>query len=336
MTAFQSFPVRSLLPVLVAGVLVACSGPSRQATEVTSNGVVTEERWQPGQIFADRLAKGRFGPEMIVIVPGEFTLGTSGNDKNALPNEKPAHRVQIPDLLAIARAEITVAQFAAFIADTDYVTVAEQVGTSEVFDLASSKLVPGKGVNWRHDHLGKTSGDDFPVVHVAFADAEAYAQWLSAKSGKRYRLPSEAEWEYVLRAGTDSIYPWGDKAKNLEKGNLTGALDIFPNGRNWRNAIAHYRDGYWALAPVRQYSSEGFGTFDMTGNVSEWVQDCWHENYRRAPGNGQAWVNPGCSQRVVRGSAWLSAVTQARSSFRAAADAEQTSARIGFRVVRER
>jgi len=336
MTVLQPLPIRFSLSVLAAVLLVACSGPSRQAVELPLSSAPTEESWQPGQIFADRLAKGRFGPEMMVIASGEFTLGSAGSDKNALPNEKPAHRVQLAEMFAIARTETTVAQFAAFVADTGHVTVAEQAGFSEVFDLASSKLVPGKGVNWRHDHLGKSSGDDFPVVHVAFADAEAYVQWLSRKTGKRYRLPTEAEWEYVLRAGTESVYPWGDKAKNLEKGNLTGELDVFPNGRNWRNAIARYRDGYWALAPVRQYSSEGFGTFDMTGNVSEWVQDCWHENYRRAPGNGQAWVNPGCTQRVVRGSAWLSAVTQARSSYRAPANARQTSARIGFRVVRAR
>jgi formylglycine-generating enzyme required for sulfatase activity len=90
------------------------------------------------------------------------------------------------------------------------------------------------------------------------------------------------------------------------------------------------------VAPVRQYSAEAFGTFDMLGNVSEWVEDCWHENYRRAPADGQAWVNPGCRQRVVRGSAWLSALDQSRSSFRMPYDADSRNARLGFRVVRER
>ena len=177
--------------------------------------------------------------------------------------------------------------------------------------------------------------DRLQLSHVAFADAQAYARWLAERSGQRYRLPSEAEWEYVLRAGETSAYPWGERHDAPEKGNLAGDRDRFPNGRNWRNAIRAYGDGYWALAPVRSYSSEGFGTFDMVGNVSEWVEDCWHADYRRAPADGAAWVNPGCRERVQRGSAWLSAVDQSRLSFRTPAEAERTNARLGFRVVRD-
>ena len=197
-------------------------------------------------------------------------------------------------------------------------------------------MVTGAGVDWRHDHLGKPARADNPVLHVTHADATAYAAWLSQRSGETYRLPSEAEWEYVLRAGSDSVYPWGNKPKQVEKGNLGGERDVFPNGRTLRNAVPGYGDGYWGLAPVRRYSSEGFGSFDMLGNVAEWVEDCWHENYRRAPASGEAWVNPGCRQRVVRGSAWLDSVEFSRSSFRMPVDAGESSARVGFRVVRVR
>lgn len=300
------------------------------AMSATSDGDLV-----PGRIFADRLAPEWYGPDLVVIPAGEFELGASKRDKQAPDSEKPAHRVVLTQPFALARTETTVAQFAEFVRRSGYVSLAERRGYSEVFDLASGRLVRGVGVDWRHDHLGKPARPEQPVVHVAYADAVAYTRWLSERSGRRYRLPSEAEWEYVLRAGGEGVYPWGDKPKHPQQGNLAGDRDRFPNGRNWRNAIGNYADGHWALAPVLSYASEPFGTFDMLGNVSEWVEDCWHENYRRAPADGGAWVNPGCRQRVQRGSAWLSSVDQSRMSFRLPADADRSNPRLGFRVARE-
>lgn len=326
-----------LIALLLSPVLHGC-GKDKDPVAAKSGlaaGVLPDD-WQTGQIFADRIEKGRYGPEMQVIGAGEFTLGAHKKDKSAPASEKPPHKVAIADPFAISRAEITVAEFALFRTMSGYKPLAEATGSSRVYDLASGRMIDGKGVDWRHDHLGKPSRPDNPVVHVAFDDAKAYTHWLSKQTGKPYRLPTEAEWEYVLRAGTDTVYPWGGKAKQVEKGNLSAAGDVAPNGRTARNAIEGYSDGYWALAPVRRYASEGFGTFDMIGNVSEWVEDCWHENYRRAPASGEAWVNPGCRQRVLRGSSWLAALGQSRSSFRAPADADDTNPLVGFRVVRDR
>ena len=326
--------MKCLIPLGIVLVCAACG--ERNSAPVAAIAVKTgAEGKQSGQIFSDRLAGGQYGPELIVIPSGRFMLGAVGKDRKAPASEKPAHAVAFQRAFAMTRTEITVDAFAVFIASSAYQTQADRAGGSEIFDLASGRLIRASGVNWRLDHVGKPARGDYPVLHVAFADAEAYAQWLSRRSGHRYRLPSEAEWEYVLRAGTETVYPWGEKPKQLEKGNLTGSGDLFPNGRNWRNAISGYSDGYWALAPVRRYSSEAWGTFDMLGNVSEWVGDCWHENYRRAPANGEAWVNAGCSQRVIRGSAWLSSIDQSRGSFRMGMDAERTNARLGFRLVRE-
>ena len=323
--------------LLVLSALYGCGADKDpQAAKTAPDADILPEDWQTGQIFADHIGKGRYGPEMTVIGAGAFSLGALKHDKQAQPNEKPAHPVLFAQPFAISRSEITVAEFGLFTRLSGYRSVAEIRGTSRVYDLASGRMIEGKGIDWRHDHLGKNARQDNPVVHVAFADAKAYTQWLSKTSGKRYRLPTEAEWEYVLRAGGETLYPWGDKLKRVEKGNLSAARDMLPNGRTLRNAIAGYGDGYWALAPVRRYSSEGFGTFDMLGNVSEWVEDCWHENYRRAPANGEAWVNPGCSQRVVRGSSWLAAAEQSRSSFRMPANADDSNPLLGFRVVRER
>lgn len=326
--------MKCLIPL---GIVLACAacGEKNSAPVAAIAAKTGAEGKQSGQIFSDRLARGQYGPELIVIPSGRFMLGAVGKDRKAPASEKPAHAVAFQRAFAMTRTEITVDAFAVFIASSAYQTQADRAGGSEIFDLASGRLIRASGVNWRLDHVGKPARGDYPVLHVAFADAEAYAQWLSRRSGHRYRLPSEAEWEYVLRAGTETVYPWGEKPKQLEKGNLTGSGDLFPNGRNWRNAISGYSDGYWALAPVRRYSSEAWGTFDMLGNVSEWVGDCWHENYRRAPANGEAWVNAGCSQRVIRGSAWLSSIDQSRGSFRMGMDAERTNARLGFRLVRE-
>jgi formylglycine-generating enzyme required for sulfatase activity len=172
-------------------------------------------------------------------------------------------------------------------------------------------------------------------VHVSWSDAVAYTRWLSAQTGQRYRLPSEAEFEYVLRAGSQALYPWGGGTPQVIVGNLTGSGDLSRSGRRWSNAIPGYRDAYWGPAPVRNFPVEPFGTFDMIGNVAEWTLDCWHDSYQRAPDDGSAWVNPGCPRRVARGASWSSALDFARSAARQAMHEDTTSARLGFRVVRE-
>jgi formylglycine-generating enzyme required for sulfatase activity len=118
-------------------------------------------------------------------------------------------------------------------------------------------------------------------------------------------------------------------------GNLTGERDRSASGRNWVNAFDNYGDGFWGNAPVGSFETNRFGLHDMGGNVSEWVEDCWHENYQRAPSDGSAWVNEGCNRRVIRGASWASAPDQARSAFRLTAGEGTTNARLGFRVARD-
>jgi formylglycine-generating enzyme required for sulfatase activity len=190
-------------------------------------------------------------------------------------------------------------------------------------------------VDWSDDYLGRPAGDELPVVHVSAKDASAYAQWLADETGRRYRLPSEAEFEYALRAGSRTAYPWGNGAPPSGAGNFTGGADRSPTGRGWSDAFAGYLDGAWGPTPVGRYRPGRFGLHDLGGNVSEWVADCWHANYRRAPRDQRAWVNPGCRQRVVRGGSWASAPAQTRSAWRSGLDADTTNARIGFRVVRD-
>ena len=138
-----------------------------------------------------------------------------------------------------------------------------------------------------------------------------------------------------MRAGTTGPFPWTSKVPPPSAGNITGARDRSPSGRTWRNAFAGYSDGYWGPAPAGRFKPNAFGLHDLAGNVSEWVADCWHEGYRRAPTDGQPWVNPGCRQRVIRGGAWLAAPAQVRAAWRLSTDGDTTNARVGFRLVRE-
>ncbi len=292
-------------------------------------------RFRPGQVFSEPLPAGGEGPEMVVLAHGEFTMGSPDDEPGRLQNEGPARPVAFARGFAIARNETTVAEFARFVKATGYRSVATRRGRSTVYDERAGTMSERGGVDWRRDHAGNEAAATLPVVHVAFEDAEAYAAWLSAQTGQRYRLPSEAEFEYAIRAGRSEAYPWGAGKPPRVVGNLTGDGDLSRLKRRWSNAIAGYADGFWGPAPVRSYPPEAFGTFDLVGNVSEWVLDCWHDSYMRAPADGSAWVNPGCEERVIRGASWASTLDRARSAWRQSTPVDTTHARLGFRVVRD-
>lgn len=290
----------------------------------------------PGQVFTEPLAGGGDGPLMVVIPHGVFKMGSPPDQPGHRREEGPVVEVRISRGFALAVREVTVGEFARFVGATRYRTVAERQGRSAVYDEAGGAMAEIAGVDWRRDYAGRAEADpESPVIHVAFEDAMAYAGWLAMQTGQRYRLPSEAEFEYALRAGGDSTYPWGNGAPLGKPGNLTGAGDRSPGGRRWGNGVRAYADGYWGPAPVGSFGRERFGTHDLIGNVSEWVQDCWHDSYRRSPVDGRAWVNAGCPDRVVRGASWASDLMQARSAQRLQVPAATSTARVGFRVARD-
>lgn len=289
----------------------------------------------PGQVFAEKLALGGAGPEMVVIPFGRFSMGASEADTSRQASEGPVHAIAFERGFALGRTEVTVAEFHRFVQATRYQTLATRQNRSTVFDEKGGSMAEHVGVDWRRDFIGRLAAEDRPVIHIAFEDAQAYAQWLSGQTGQRYRLPSEAEWEYAERAGTTTVYPWGNDVPKKLVGNLTGDGDKSSVGRSWGKPIAGYTDYFWGPAPVRSFPVETWGTFDMIGNVSEWVLDCWHDSYQRAPMDATAWINPGCEQRVARGSSWASSLEQSRSAARLAVDADTSNAWLGFRVLRE-
>lgn len=290
---------------------------------------------RPGQRFTDALDGGGRGPEMAVVPHGGFRMGARDVEPDASDSERPSRYVRFDRGFAIARTEVTVGEFRRFVLASDYRPRAVRRGHSLVYDERGGNFVHRSGVDWRHDYLGRPAADDMPVLHVSAKDAEAYARWLSERSGQRYRLPSEAEFEYALRAGAPGHYPWGDQPPKPGTGNITGGGDRSPTGRSWGNAFFGYRDGYWGPAPVAKFRANAFDIHDLEGNVREWVADCWHDGYRRAPTQGEAWINPGCRTRVVRGGAWSNAPAQSRAAWRSQAEADATNAMTGFRVVRD-
>jgi formylglycine-generating enzyme required for sulfatase activity len=292
--------------------------------------------YQPGDRFSDTFKdRSGEGPQLVVVPVGEFLMGSPENEPGRNASEGPQHAVRITRPFALARHEVSVAEFRRFVRESGYRSDAEQQGDSSTYDERTGRIVKRGGVSWENDFQGGRAKSGEPVVHVSWNDAAAYAQWLSEMTGQRYRLPSEAEFEFALRAGTTTAYWWGDGAPDRQVGNLTGEGDRSRSKRTWAKAFEGYRDGYWGPAPVARFEANGFGLFDMGSNVSEWVEDCWHQNFLRAPEDGSAWVNRGCSKRVVRGASWGSDPDQARSAYRLGVAADTRSARVGFRVARE-
>lgn len=292
--------------------------------------------FEPGQQFQEGLGNDEaFAPVMIVVPAGSFVMGSPGDEEDRIDNEGPQFRVTFERGFALSRTEITVAQFRLFIEETGYTTDAERNGSSRIYREGSGRIDEQRGIDWRNDYLGEQADDDLPVIHVSYNDALAYVNWLARRTGRSYRLPSEAEFEYALRAGTTTPYWWGEGSPEDPTENVTGTGDRFIDQRAWTNAFRRYEDGFWGPAPVASLRPNPFGLFDMGGNVMEWLEDCWHDNYVRAPDDGSAWVNPGCNRRMLRGASWSSTPAMSRSAFRLSSTMESTDARVGFRVARD-
>lgn len=295
--------------------------------------------FEPGQVITDGLQSGGKAPEIVIIDAGSFLMGSRGRSDKTSDHEEPQHRVIIKRGFGLGLKEVTVAEFKLFVTRTGYRTAAEISGSSSIYDEAAGRLSKRNRVSWKHDYVGKRASLDMPVLHVNAYDAQAYVQWLALETGKAYRLPSEAEYEYVARAGSNGTYWWGEGSPSEVVENLTGERDKSGSKREWSAFFKKYGDGHWGPAPAGSLFSNTLihpmGIFDIAGNVSEWMADCWHQNYMQAPTDGSAWFNPGCKRRVVRGGYWASAPEQGRAAYRFPVSAESHGPVIGFRVARD-
>jgi formylglycine-generating enzyme required for sulfatase activity/CRP-like cAMP-binding protein len=266
-------------------------------------GVATATRQvAPGQITASEaegsdsepdppwsmLTDVSFGPAMIRLRGGSFIMGSNRNQVSG--NEWPAHEVELKDF-AISQVEVTFEEY-------------------DRFAQATGRRLP------EDDGWGRGKR---PVIHVGWDDAVAYTEWLSERTGKKYRLPTEAEWEFAIRSGSDATYWWGYQMEE-------GRANCFDCGSQWDRI---------STAQVGSFPPNNYGLHDLAGNVREWVLDCYHPSHSGAPTDGSAWMEAGCDGRVVRGGAYNKTSDSMRSTWRGRFKPGSRLSVIGFRVVRE-
>jgi formylglycine-generating enzyme required for sulfatase activity len=278
---------------------------------------------------------------MVPIKPGRFMMGTSSaeEDRQGLnPSGKgrslPVHEVTFARGFAIGQYPITRGQFRTFVQETGYdvgdsCTVQHRQDGHMVYESA-------RGYSWRDPGFPQT--DDHPVVCVNYDDALAYAAWLSKKTGHRYSLPNEAQYEYAARAGTTTSYFWGDdrdaraclyaNEPDLDQGRAMGDV---PMGPKYRFQCS---DGYAYTSPVGHYRPNAFGLYDMQGNIWEWTADCLNATYQGAPADGSTWTTGDCDAHPSRGGSYGNAAFSSFIGIRAPRDADYRGHSWGFRVVR--
>jgi len=228
-----------------------------------------------------------------------------------------------------------VAEFAAFVDDTDYRSSAEDVGGCRGYDPASDSNFSQKAsANWRSPGFAQQA--DHPAVCISWDDAIADIDWLNGKTGSSFRLPSEAELEYAIRGGTQEEYPWGqasqcDYSNGADQSMPPELLQLF-HSKNW--TLADCEDGYGFTAPVASNPVNPFGLYDVSGNALEWTQDCRNENYEKAPSDGSAWEAGECDRRVLRGGGWNYAPVDLRSATRFRSFRDFGYNIVGFRLAR--
>ena len=273
-----------------------------------------------------------------MIPSGRFTMGSPDSEPGRKDIEGPQRSVEVASNFAVGRYAITRDQYEQFVKTTGRLydngcNVESSDGKEFIPNPALSFQSPGFRQDGRH-----------PVVCVNWDDAHAYVKWLSEKTGKPYRLLTEAEREYVTRAGTSSPYWWGDtarpeqanyyleqsgsdpmestKAKLASVGNKVGALSAVPSPAK-------------GTVPVHLYLPNPWGLFQVHGNVAEWVEDCWNRSYMGAPANSAAVTTGNCDRRVLRGGSWNYRATDLRSAYREFAPKDARYAHVGFRVARD-
>ncbi len=279
-------------PALLAALLGAASLPALAAGD------------KPGTVFRDCKTSC---PEMVVLPAGSYMMGTPDNELGRQPDEGPMHQVTFAKPFAISRFQVTAGEWDAYIRESGV-------------KIADGDTRPG-----RECKAGKPrykQGPKQPAVCMDYHDIEAYVAWLSKKTGKHYRMVSEAEREYAARAGSSGPFP-------------------FPLDPDAEYEISQHanvygpKDGYSFSSPVGSYPANDFGVYDMHGNVYEFVADCHHDSYVGAPADGSAWKEAGCKVVQIRGNDWGEAPIFSRSGNRNNVYITTRGDWLGFRVIRE-
>jgi formylglycine-generating enzyme required for sulfatase activity len=308
--------------VLLAALLLALSGSpllAQQPAPVRND----LQRLRPGTVFRDCVRC----PEMVVVPPGSVTVGPADDGAERMGFEEPRYTLTITRAIGVGRYEVTRGQFARFVQESGHKV------DGGCFVWNGSRYLQDASRDWRNP--GFAQKDNEPVVCVNWNDAKAYSEWLTKTTGEFYRLPTEEEWEYAARAGSLVSRPWGDKPQQACRyANVadTSAKRGVAGTVSWE--FHECNDHHAHTAPVGSYPPNAFGLYDMLGNAWEWTEDCWSDENGGAPGDDPDWLNKVCSQRVLRGGAWVDSPTFVSYDFRFFIGSRDRDFYAGFRVVR--
>ncbi|MET0518143.1 MAG: formylglycine-generating enzyme family protein [Burkholderiaceae bacterium] len=313
---------------------------------------------------AQTVERNSLGMALVRIPAGEFLMGSEESPATLaraypqlpperfaqLQDEAPVHRVRITRAFWLGRSEVTVGQFRRFLEASGYVPESEADGTGAYgwradYDPATSRrgdAFEGRDRRYSWRNPGFPQGDDHPVVNVTWNDAQALAAWLTQTEGRRYRLPTEAEWEYAARAGTRTRYSSGDDPQSLLRAANVFDADSARYWPRWQDMALAGSDGYAFTAPVASFAPNAWGLYDMHGNAWEWVSDWYGEDYyaesARASKNGAVDDPQGPADgnvRLRRGGSWHTWPFYARASFRNWNAPDTRYVLVGIRLLRE-
>ncbi len=273
-----------LISKIAVAVIVLALAP----TSLSFADPAPDRRYEPGETFKDCPEC----PEMVVVPAGSFIMGSAESEEGRTRFEGPQHRVMFSRPFAVGKFSVTFDEWDACVAD----------GGCDHYKPSDS--------NWGR---GKR-----PVINVSWNDAQAYISWLKRKTGRNYHLLSEAQREYVTRAGTSSPYWWGSVISPSQANYDAGSRGEFN----------------YQTAPVDSFQPNPWGLYQVHGNVWEWTEDCWNESYEGAPTDGSAWTSGDCNSRIVRGGSWEAQPRYLRSALRNLYIAVNRNPRYGFRVAR--
>jgi formylglycine-generating enzyme required for sulfatase activity len=266
-------------------------------------------------------------PEMKVIPAGEFEMGVPPRTDGVKSDESPRHRVAIRSF-AISKYEVQWVEFERFVKATKRSTEA----SCQVLGEGNVEMEAWTGLTWSLP--GYVQRPDHPAVCVNWNDARAYVEWLSAQTGKRYRLLSEAEWEYAARGNLTEPDYWrgDDRLPACSYGNF--ADQTSHDSLVWKSNFP-CSDRWWLPSPVGIYRPNLFGVYDMLGNLWEWVEDCHNRGYDTASGDGRPRTCGDCERRIIRGASWSTKPSSVRLGNRARAETSHRSVNVGIRVARD-
>lgn len=305
----------TILVLVVAVWFLVHRAPAPATVAAVSSADVSK----PGTVFRDCPTC----PGLTVLPAGRFKQGSAGTGAGSSSFDKPQHWVVIGRPFAMSTSAVTLDEFREFI-------------TAAGRDMQGCDVYDG---DWKHrpesswENPGFVQTGSHPVTCTSWDDAKAYAAWLSAKTGHRYRLPSASEWEYAARAGGDADHPWNpDGAGACASANVAdqSAARRFPG---W--TVFGCDDGYIYTAPVGSFKASAFGLNDMLGNVFQWTEDCWHEDYKGAPIDGSARTDGDCSEHELRGGSWFTTPAFVGAGYRNHFAANYRTSSVGIRLVRD-